>query len=227
MVNFFALAHATTHQGGVALLPRQEPHRLGVAALLYGNPAPDGASKECAAWEATRQAFGESVATFGPDDFYVLMQALESQFSALPFHQVMALLRMSRWDPQILAGCIPALMAALEDLSAYQWDELLYAIERTVEHDYLSTTRYDLPYSLGRLFLTRGEHVQALVYFERSLTRFGRNGQMLYEMALCYLELDNLAMARHWLDQALTAAPNHAPARELRLYLQRKSPGED
>ncbi|MEX1018952.1 MAG: tetratricopeptide repeat protein [Litorilinea sp.] len=226
MVNFPALAHYAELTGGVALMPDHEPYRLGVAALLFAaaGGAPDDASSELnsAIWTETRRTFAAQVAEFGPDDFYVMTRALDDQLATLPFAQVMALLRLSRWDPQLMADCLPALMAALDELTPGQWAELHTAIAATVAQDYPSTTRYDLAYGLGRLFFLRGEYEQALLHLRASAAQHAPNAQVLYEMAVCEMEIGEPAAALSTLEAALAVAPTHAAARALAAYLRRK-----
>jgi hypothetical protein len=212
MVNFPALAHYAELSGGAALLPDHEPHRLGVAALLFGL---EHASE-------TRRAFARHIDAFGPDDFYALTQALEGQLATLTLHQILALLRLSRGDPQLLAGCLPALLQELDHLTPHAWDELRAAIARALRHDYPSTRRYDLAYSLGRLFFARAAYTEALEHFQRSLAQQGANSQMLYEMAVCQTELEQYAAAYATLEEVQALSPHHAAARDLRVYVRQK-----
>lgn len=226
MVNFPALARAAEAQGGMGLLPDHEPQRLGVGAFVWPGPADDlsrGSGTENGPdWPGTRQTFARCVAEFGPDDFYVLAQRLEGDGGALTLAQVLAMLRWSRWDPQLLAHCVPALLASVDTLDAQEWQTLAAGLERTAAHDYPSTTRYDLAYGLAQLYARRGDHVAALGYFELSHARQGPNTQSLYEMAVSQLELERLEAAQATLAQVLQRAPGHMAARDLHRHVQRK-----
>lgn len=222
MVNFPALAHAVEHAGGAALLPDREPYRLGVAAFLLASQAATLPQPAIDAWPATRRAFAAQIDAFGPDDFYVLVQTLEDQLATMDLHRALALLRLSRWDPQLLAGCLPALVVWSRQVSPTEWNELRQAIERTLAHDYPSTTRFDLAYGLGLFFFQRAEYADALKCYTLSLAHQRPNTQMLYEMAICQVELEQHAAAAETLAQVLERSPNHQAARDLHAYLRRK-----
>src|ERR1044071_3064856 len=93
-VNYHAIGEYFRNQGGEVLRAPQPHAHLAVAAFLLGAPA--------GGYEETRRAFAESVEEFGPDEFFTLKQRLERSTESLSLDEVLAIVRLSRWDHRTL-----------------------------------------------------------------------------------------------------------------------------
>jgi hypothetical protein len=211
-VNYDALARYCQRQGGAALTL---PHRhlyLDTCAFLLGD-YPSGLA-------GTRAAYGEMVGEFGPEDFYLLQGMLNRDHSALGAEQVLALLRLSRWDPKIYHAAFADLLDGLTDASAGVRAELRAGAARVWDNYYHIGEQYDLPYDLGVLLYKLGEYSEALGYFKHSLALHGAEAKTLYNVSLCqYLSGDRVAALRS-AAQASVLDPAFEPARALAAKIQ-------
>jgi tetratricopeptide (TPR) repeat protein len=204
-VNFHALSEYARRLGGCALHPPHRPRHLVVAAyLLGGHGCPE-----------TSAAYEQSVVDGGPDDFFVLKKALEPGYAAMSIEQLLAFLRLSRWDSNVFLGCFPRLLDALGSATEPERRELRLAVERVWARYFPIGERDDLPFALGMVLFGLGEYGRALEHFGRSVELCGANASTSYNMAACHVALGDGAAARACLDEALRLDPTSAAARGL------------
>lgn len=70
-----------------------------------------------------------AVEAFGPDDFFQTKKAVEAHFDTLRVEQILALLRLSGWEPKFLHGCVKVLLAKLPKTSQPFQRELRRAVD--------------------------------------------------------------------------------------------------
>src|SRR5439155_6708679 len=122
MVNYHALGRYITDQEGVFLTTTQRPTSLGIcAALLVAHPSD---------YPETRQAYLLSVEQGGPDDFYLIKQALEQHAADLTLPQIVSYLRLSGWDSTLFISAMPALLERLKDAPDELKIEVYWATEQ-------------------------------------------------------------------------------------------------
>jgi tetratricopeptide (TPR) repeat protein len=214
-VNYHALGRSCLNQGGHVLHPARPGRWLNVSAFLFG-----GAAEE---YRETARTYDEVVNRFGLDDFFTLKKGVEKVYAGLDLAQLLAYLRSSRWDPNILLGCTPVLQVLLPDASAAERREMRTAVARVWDHYYPIGEEADLPFSLGRLLYVIGDYDEALRYYEQSRDLYGTEVVTLYNMALCHHRLGQNALAIRTLEDLRHMAPYFENAEILRRVLQQES----
>lgn len=204
MVNYHAIGEYVRQQGGQVLSTPHLHASLNVSAFLLG-PNPHDHRE-------TRHAYRESIATFGPDDFFHTKKALEGHFTELTLPQSLALLRLSGWDPRFLRGCMPALAHYLPATTEPWRQELRRALHAVWDAYYHIGEDWDLPFHLGMLLLAMDCAQEALGYFQHSLTLYGPDPGTLHHLALCHERIGESEAARACREQARKLVPTPAPA---------------
>jgi tetratricopeptide (TPR) repeat protein len=212
-VNYHALARFTARAGGEALFASTSHNSLLVSAFLFDLPN----------HRLTRRAFRSAVEQFGPDDFYQLKKAVDAQGELLSLDALVAFLRLSGPDPEVLRRRVPGLIERVEDAS----HEQLRALRRLIDQAWqaylpLGEDR-DLAFAIGTLLFRMDFVTEALVFFGRSVALHGPDPQTLYNHAVCYHRLDEDDKALEWAERALEARPEHEGAREIRVLLRSKA----
>jgi tetratricopeptide (TPR) repeat protein len=215
MVNFHALEQVTQLWGGEVLRPSHLPAHLAIGAFLFGRPSDD--------YPETRLAYDEAIARHGPDDFYTLKKAFEEAHTGYSVEQLLATLRWSGWDANVLLVCFPVLLERLATASVHAKQEACRALEQVWDHYYPIGEGRDLAFHLGRLLVVMGYYTEALDYFQHSLRLHGSAANTFYHLALCHYVLRQLDMAGEYTRQALDLEPALGPARALRLQIDATS----
>jgi tetratricopeptide (TPR) repeat protein len=217
MVNYHALSQYISQRQGHSLQASHGYRNLNVAAWLFG-PAVD--------YHETRQAFESAVETGGPDEFYTLKQGLENHYNALTLEQLLAWLRLSRWDADILLDCVPALIAKIQSnsdsLTASLKTNLQAAIEQVWANYYFIGEKRDLAFYLGTLSQLLAFEAAALTYYDHSLTHYGPNLSTYYNMSACHYNQQHYSAALECIDQVLALDPDYEPAQAMRERIQAK-----
>ncbi len=147
-------------------------------------------------------AFEDAVERFGPDDYYI-KKALEDHHADMSVRQILALIRLSGFDPLLLAQCTPSLYRFNTSGEALE-------IQRMVD-------QVDRYYHLGEALTWRSTSVRhgphqfdrALVFFERSLELSGADTIVLFNIGLCHLQLGDAERAKEYANQIPAEDPEH------------------
>jgi tetratricopeptide (TPR) repeat protein len=206
-VNYPALAEVSRRQGGQVL---QTPHHhahLAVAAFLFGRPPGD--------WLETRLAFDEAVVQGGPDELYSLKKGVERFYDRLEAKQLLAYLRLSGYDANILLGCSASLRTLLGAADESLKREAQFVLWQVWDTYFPIGEAKDLPFCLGELLAAADYPVDALAYFQHSLQLHGPTANTFYKMAVCRRRLRQFAAAAEHARQALELNPDHWRAERL------------
>ncbi len=180
-VNYHAIAAYVRDQAGQVCATTHRQASIHVAAYLLGSPP--------AGYTETAQAFEEAVATGGPDDFFSLKQAIESHYKSLSLKQILAYLRISRWDSNIFLGCYAVVREQVKSAPAPLRRDLYDVIQLVWDTYYPLGEEPDLPFKLGLLLYDMAYYAKALEYFQHALTLQGREAGILYNIGLCHYGL--------------------------------------
>jgi tetratricopeptide (TPR) repeat protein len=212
MVNYHALGQYVCHQGGQALGTDRRHNSLNVSAFVLG-AAPNNAIE-------TRQAYAAAIDQFGPDDFFTLKKGIEKLYDNLTLPQMLAYLRLSRWDASILLGCFPTLLEWVDSLSEPERQELYGVIRRVWDVYYPIGEKLDLAFYLGMLLYGMAYYPEAIEFFGHSLRLYGPDASSAYNIGMCHYNLRQLEAALAWVDQALELDPAFGAARGMRIEIQ-------
>lgn len=175
-VNFHALSGFARRMGGKVL---QTPHAaasLNVLAYLFGG------NDHC----ATRDAFRRVVTDFGPDDFFLVKKGAEKGCEALSLPQIVALLRLSRWDQAVLDVFYDRLIEVLPEASRQEKQMFRTCVGRIWDGHYPLGEDKDLAFRLGNLLAAAEDYAGALTLFKESLAAYGEDDHVRENMRLCW-----------------------------------------
>jgi tetratricopeptide (TPR) repeat protein len=208
MVNYDAIARYCADQRGTSFLPVHQPGSLVVGAFLFGAPR-GGVPETTRAWE-------EVLAWFNPDDFFALKKGLEKVHESLTLPQLLAYLRLSNWDPNIMAGIASTLMERLHEAPASLKQDVYQGIHRVWDHYFPIGEDADLAVVLGTLLQILDHYPEAMRFYQHSRALHGPKPLTLYSLAVCQHRLRQLEAAAQSVEEALALDPNFEAARALR-----------
>jgi len=212
MVNYHAIGQYILNQGGRVLHTSHHHVSINICAFLLGNQAKD--------YIETRQAYDEAVEKGGPDDFYMLITAIEKNYEALSLEQLLAYLRLSGWDAKLFLDCFPALLNNLESASEQSRQELHSAIRQVWDSYYHIGEERDLAFCMAMLLYGIEYHLEALDYFRYSLRLCGPDASTFYNMAMCHYSLRQLDETLACVKQTLALDPTFEAAKTMLIKLQ-------
>jgi tetratricopeptide (TPR) repeat protein len=211
MVNYHALGRWLARRGGALLTTSHREPWLRVVAGLLGLPA--------AAAAEIRAAFDAAIERRGPDDYFVLQQGIAQLYEHLGIEPLLAWLRLSGWDPSVFLGAFPRLVSLAAGAGEDQRGEIHRAVHEVARAYFPLPEAADLAFPLGVVLCEIGAYDEALAFLRGSLEQHGANAATLHNLALCLFHLGDHEAARTYVERALEAAPDFAPAAELRARL--------
>lgn len=208
MVNYHALGEYFRNQGGLVLERPDRFSSLNISASLLG--------QHPNSYLETIHAFNNAIQQWGPDDFFTLRIGMIEACTALNIKQLLAYLRMSAWDSDVFVDCYSTLHSQLVEMESVDWEvelELHHAIQQVWNMYYYIGENSDLPYRLGVLTYILGYYVEALEYFEHSLSLHGLDVDTLYNMSVCYYDQKHWEKALEYIDKVLELDAEHEAAK--------------
>jgi hypothetical protein len=216
-VNYHAIGQWVQRAGGKALTTTQPYARINVCAFVLGALPGDHVE--------TALAFEQAIERLGPDDFYSVKKALEPRLGELTLEQLLALVRLSDADVDVLLRCLPWLAAGLATASDAQRHELGRLVTAAFTgyyslHDGAGDAEgdgaRDVAFELGGLLCDARQWAAALPLFEASLLQHGADRATLFNLALCRARLGRPIEALPLVAQLIGADPSFADAQALR-----------
>ena len=186
-VNFHAFGAFCEQAGGAALFPACRHSSMSVSCLLMLRQAND--------YRETRRAYEQQVQDFGPDDFYTIMRHAQEHSEAMPVADILAYLRLSRYDSHQFGRFYPRLLELAPDLDGEDRRAVSEAVDHVWSLYFPLGDGLDMAYNIAVLLYMLGDYTRALLYFERSLTSQGAHRGALYHMVLCHQLLGQEAEA--------------------------------
>lgn len=216
VVNFDAIGKYFKSVGGEAMVPDKHHSSLSICAFLHGRPGDQ--------FPATGLAYRESQGAFGPDDLFALLAWLNPHMEEMSVPQILAVLRLSQWDPIALMRLFPVLARQLRTVAAERQD-LRNAVLRTWANHYpVSPGENILAFQCGVILLELRFFEDALLMFKTSRRILGPSAATSYNLGLCALGLEKSAEALTYMVEACELDPGFEPARLSRLKLESAKP---
>lgn len=153
-VNYHALTEYFKQLGGEVL---QIPHlhnSINIQAFLLGETSGE--------FKQTKRVYQQKVIDFSPDDFFMLKKATENNYRYLDLRQIIALLRLSHWDTDILNICSQRLIQVLSESTQLERKKIYNAFQIIrgqyyfLEENENDSVLKKLEASLGNLTNTNG-----------------------------------------------------------------------
>ena len=200
MVNYHAMGQFIRGRGGVYIATSQRQLNLKTVALLLGGDADYFAD--------TLLEFRERVDTFGPYDYYTLINHLRVAVQQnLSMDGCMELLRLSHFDPQIFLEFNRILLENAANLNDTARAEMQVALERIWDNFF--PLGKDLPFEIARMYLAIRRPREALRYNEISLQMFGEHPVTYCNMGICHYHAEDYQEARRYFARSLALNPDY------------------
>jgi len=212
MVNYHAIGKYIQNQGGQSLQTAHRHAHLNIATFLLGGH-PGG-------YTETRHAYRQAIETYGPDDFYTLKKAIEHGYESWTLEQLLAFIRLSAFDAEIMLACYSSLLDRIEHASDSSKQELYRVIQKVWQVYYPLNKDRDVPFHLGVLLYEMGHSAEALDFYSHSNEFYGPDPVVAHNMSLCHYRLGHLETALECLNDALTLDPDYEDARALRIRIE-------
>jgi tetratricopeptide (TPR) repeat protein len=213
MVNFDAIGKYFVGMGGEALKPDKHSAGLSICAFLQLRSGDE--------FPGTASAYRDAMAAFGPDDLFALLAWLHPHMEQMSILQILALLRLTRWDTTAFLRLFPVIARQLRNVSAER-DDLRQAVLNTWANHYpVSPGENVLAFNCGVVLLELRFFAEALAMFKTSEQIFGRSAATSYNLGLCALGLERPSEALAFMTEACDLDPAFEPARNSRLRLEK------
>ena len=218
MVNHHALGQWFLGEGGGFLRTTHLHSSLDIVAGLLGC---EGGAQGV----ETALAFDEAIERMGPDDFFQLKKIMDDRSASLSLEQLLAWLRLSGWDANILLRCFPALMKHAGSAPDLLRHEIYLAVHEVWRLYFPIGEARDLAFHLGVLLCEIGCFDDALELFRASRKLYGPNPATDFNIALCHFNRGDLEAARTAAEQSIAASPGFDPAATLLTEIRAQLPG--
>lgn len=214
MVNYHALGEYIRLKGGEFLGTDHRHASLDICGLVMGEHEQD--------YPETRQAFTREMVGASPDDMYTIKAFLDDQIEDFDVRQFLAYLRLNHWDSVTFLDYIEVLLEIAEDVSEQMRNALFHATQSVWEIYYDIGEVDDLAGSIGQVLYRLDYPDDAIEYLQYSIQKKGKTAGMLYNIAICYFEIDDLAQAQNYVLQALEISPDFESAQTLESRIERE-----
>jgi tetratricopeptide (TPR) repeat protein len=201
MVNYHAIALALGDEalGGLSMATAQRHINLKTAAFLVGAPEEQ--------FLDTLLSFRQNTDFFGPYDFYTLAAQVRQHTQNASIEQILCLLRMSQFDPNIALDYAKELLEQCGNLNDALKQELYVALMRCWENFY--PLGRDLPFELARILLALRRPREAVQFNIHSVNLFGQHPVTFGNMGICHYHAEEPEEALRCFDRSLELSPNY------------------
>ncbi|HYX68760.1 MAG TPA: SAM-dependent methyltransferase, partial [Terriglobales bacterium] len=214
MVNFDAIGKYFQTIGGEAMLPEKRSSSLHLCGFLRGRPGER--------FPATAAACRQAQAAFGPDDLFALLAWLNAQLESLSLPQVLAVLRLTHWDPVALMRLFPVIGRQVRGVTRERYDLREAVLKTWANHYPVDPGENVHAFHCGVILLELRFFEDAVSFFRASQQALGPSAATSYNLGLCSLGLGRPEEALAFMVEACRLDPGFEPARLSRLKLEGK-----
>jgi hypothetical protein len=212
MVNFDAIGKYFLANGGEALAPDKHFASLNICAFVQGRLGDQ--------FPATVRVYREAQAGIGVDDVFMLLGWLNAHMEEMSVPQILAVLRLSRWDPVALLRLFPVLARQLRGVSTERSD-LRNAVMKTWANHYpVHPSENVIAFDCGVILLELRFFADAFSMFKASQQILGPTAATSYNLGLCSLGLGRSSEALALMVEACELDPGFEPAKLTRKKLE-------
>ena len=215
MTNFDAIAKSFRASGGEALLPDKHSSNLHICGFLRGCSGEQ--------FPRTRAAYREAQAAFGPDDLFTLLAWLNAHMEEISVPQILATLRLCRWDPIALIRLFPVLGRQLRTAQAERHDLRDAVLSTWANHYPVSPDENVMAFDCGVILLELRFFEEAKQMFRASQQVLAPSAPTSYNLGLCAMGLGRPQEAVDFMREACALDPAFEPARRALARLEAES----
>jgi tetratricopeptide (TPR) repeat protein len=177
MVNLDAIGKYFEAGGGRALRPDKHTATFNICAFL--------ANQAGERFPAIESAYREIQQGFGPDDLFTVLAWLNAHMEEMTVPQILAVLRLTRWDTTTLMRLFPVLTRQLRTVVVERYD-LREAVMRTWANHYpVSHGDNVVAFQCGVILLELKFFEEAAGMFRASQKLLGPSAPTSYNLGLC------------------------------------------
>uniref|UniRef100_K3WP22 Uncharacterized protein n=1 Tax=Globisporangium ultimum (strain ATCC 200006 / CBS 805.95 / DAOM BR144) TaxID=431595 RepID=K3WP22_GLOUD len=228
MVNYHAIGIYFASRGGFALHSPQEEASLKVSMfVLPGEPARlqsaqdqlqqppptsmtelygDDLDRVCEArsraFPNVSVAFEDEIVAFGPNDFFVMQKAIKEDTKAPSLKAVLALLKLSCWDPDVFYKFRDVLLDHSPACPPKLKKDVRHGIPLVWKNYYALDKEKDIAFEIGRLYYGIHDYDSALAFYTRSMHEMGKHHVTSHNMGLCHYSKRQLDLAATCFEEA-------------------------
>ncbi|CQR58371.1 tetratricopeptide repeat protein [Paenibacillus riograndensis] len=164
-----------------------------------------------------RLAYRRFIERFGPDDFFSLKLWIDQNYDTIGLQQILGFWRLGGYDAELFIQSAERISGLLEDASDEEILDLKLGIDRMWTGFYPMPQKYDLALDSGLLLFEMGLYEDSRRFLTQSLreTEDEPVVTVLYCLAICSYELEDLEAALEYTRQALVLEPEHEEALDL------------
>lgn len=164
----------------------------------------------------TRETALALLKDFNPYDAHEIIELIENTAEDMSIRQAMALIRFSKFDPDVASACIPHLLFNIEQGEEEIDRAQLYETYMEAYRAYFpdgSENQFDC--GVAQLLLRLEYHAQALQLMDHSIREFGESAPRLFALALAFFNLGDEDRAETAARKAAKLDPHFAPAQRM------------
>lgn len=228
MVNYHAIGVYVASRGGFALHSSQEEASLKVSAFvlpgydaeptapsiteLLGNRLEAVCVERSKRYPHLTRAFEDEIAAFGPNDFFVMQKAVKEDAKVPSLKSVLALLKLSGWDPDVFYKFRDVLLDHSPGASPKLKQDVRCGIPFVWRNYYALDKEKDIAFEIGRLHYGMHDYDAALAFYTLSTQEMGKHHVTSHNMGLCHYSKKQLALAASCFEEAYTLNPSYQKA---------------
>lgn len=203
-VNYHAIKKTAEEQGAATLFSRYDYNKINVCGIVNVPQAKQ--------YRNTINTYYTMLEDASPDDYHTLQEYLLEHAEQANIGQLLVYVRITHYDSDKFERIIPRLMQLAEDATPAEAGDLSAVAARVWDNHYPMGEKNDLAFQLGIIFYLADRNAEALHYFEQSLSAYGSNAPVYYNMASCYFELEQPEQAAAYASRALELDAGHEGA---------------
>jgi tetratricopeptide (TPR) repeat protein len=207
MVNFDAIGKYFEAGGGQILRPDKHTANFSICGFL-ASPAGEQ-------FPATESAYRETQKAFGPDDLFTLLAWLNAHMEEMSVPQILAAMRLTRWDTTALMRLFPVLSRQLRNVVAERYDLHEATLRTWANHYPVSHGDNAIAFHCGVILLELKFFDEAAAMFQASQKLLGPSAPTSYNLGLCALGLGRHEDALAAMKEACRLDPNFHPAQDV------------
>lgn len=217
MVNYHAIGVYIASRGGFALHSPQEEASLKVSLFvlpatssaagipmnaLYDEGLDSVCEDRSRAFPQLTQAFEDEIVSFGPNDFFVMQKALKEDTKTPSLKAVLALLKLSCWDPDTFYKFRDVLLDHSPSCAPKLKRDVKHGIPLVWKNYYALDKEKDIAFEIGRLYYGIHDYDAALAFYSLSAREMGKHHVTSHNMGLCHYSKKQLDLAASCFEDA-------------------------
>jgi tetratricopeptide (TPR) repeat protein len=211
MVNFHALKTFFDLTNGVSMISPNAYTDLQVGCFMASNKS----------YNLLELIAKQVLYDVNPQNLINLCYHNEKIASWYNIEQVLSMLIISKWDPDLFYDLSDQLISFIEklikkeELNLEQDQAIIQGLELVDKYFFKLEKNQDVPFVIGNIYYALEEFDLALKFFHLSIQEFGETVEAVHNIALCYYAEDEFKLAQKYAQQALKVNSKYLAAKKL------------